>query len=106
MGASASQFRTLKYRPGFPERFGSIQDARCFSPDFFASYNERHRHSGLGLLSRAVVHYDLAGDAIEQRGAVPDAAFAAQSGTLRPQAAAAPSGAKGGLDQQTATVRE
>src|SRR5438309_4737587 len=50
---SESHFRTLKYRPGFPERFGSLQDARSFSQEFFAWYNDEHRHSGLGLLSPA-----------------------------------------------------
>jgi putative transposase len=74
---SESHFRTLKYRPGFPERFGSLQDARGFSQDFFAWYNEEHRHSGLGLLSPAVVHYGLAQAAIQQRRAVLDAAYAA-----------------------------
>ena len=74
---SESHFRTLKYRPGFPERFGSLQDARCFAQEFFAWYNEEHRHSGLGLLSPAVVHYGLAPAAIEQRRAVLDAAYAA-----------------------------
>jgi putative transposase len=48
---SESHFRTLKYRPGFPERFGSLPDARSFSQEFFAWYNDEHRHSGLGLLS-------------------------------------------------------
>jgi putative transposase len=52
---SESHFRTLQYRPGFPERFGSLQDARSFSQEFFAWYNDEHRHSGLGLLSPAVV---------------------------------------------------
>ena len=74
---SESQFRTLKYRPGFPERFGSLQDSRSFSQEFFAWYNEEHRHSGLGLLSPAVVHHGLAPAAIEQRRAVLDAAYAA-----------------------------
>jgi putative transposase len=74
---SESHFRTLKYRPGFPERFGSLPDARGFSQEFFAWYNEEHRHSGLGLLSPAVVHYGLAPAAIEQRRAVLDAAYAA-----------------------------
>jgi putative transposase len=52
---SESHFRTLKYRPGFPERFGCLQDARSFSQEFFAWYNDEHRHSGLGLLSPAFV---------------------------------------------------
>src|ERR1700693_748068 len=74
---SESHFRTLKYRPGFPERFGSLQDARSFSQEFFAWYNDEHRHSGLGLLSPAVVHYGLAHEAIERRRAVLDAAYSA-----------------------------
>jgi putative transposase len=74
---SESHFRTLKYRPGFPERFGSLQDSRGFSQEFFAWYNEEHRHSGLGLLSPAVVHYGLAPAAIEPRRVVLDAAYVA-----------------------------
>jgi putative transposase len=74
---SESHFRTLKYRPAFPERFGSLQDARSFSQDFFAWYNDEHRHSGLGLLSPTVVHHGLAHEAIERRRAVLDAAYAA-----------------------------
>jgi len=73
---SESHFRTLKYRPGLPERFGSLQDARVFCQEFFVWYNEEHRHSGLGLLSPAVVHHGLAPAAIEQRRAVLDAAYA------------------------------
>jgi putative transposase len=64
---SESHFRTLKYRPGFPDRF--------FSQEFFAWYNDEHRHSGLGLLSPAVVHHGLAPEAIERRRAVLDAAY-------------------------------
>ena len=54
---SESQFRTLKYRPEFPDRFGCIQDSRAFCQGFFRWYNEEHRHSGLGLLTPAMVHY-------------------------------------------------
>ena len=46
---SESQFRTLKYRPDFPDRFGSIQDSRAHSQLFFSWYNDEHRHSGIGL---------------------------------------------------------
>ncbi len=72
---SGSQFQTLKYRPGFPERFGSLQDSRAFCAAFFAWYNEEHRDSGLGLLAPAVVHHGLAPAAIKQRRAVLDAAY-------------------------------
>jgi len=74
---SESHFRTLKYRPGFPDRFGCLQHSRAFSQEFFAWYNNQHRHSGLGLLSPAVVHYGLAPAAVEQRRAVLDAAYRA-----------------------------
>ena len=43
---SESQFRTMKYRPEFPDRFGCIQDSRAFCQQFFQWYNEEHRHSG------------------------------------------------------------
>ena len=53
---SESQFKTLKYCPQFPRRFGSIEDARLFSRNFFDYYNHEHRHSGIGLMTPAVVH--------------------------------------------------
>jgi putative transposase len=57
---SESQFRTLKYRPTFPATFGSLEDARVFCREFFGWYNTQHRHSGIGLLTPAVVHAGLA----------------------------------------------
>ncbi len=57
---SESQFKTLKYCPQFPERFGSIQDARAFGGPFFDYYNNEHRHSGIGLMTPAAVHYGMA----------------------------------------------
>ena len=48
---SESQFKTLKYHPAFPERFGSIQDARSFCQKFFHWYNGEHRHGGIGLMT-------------------------------------------------------
>ena len=59
---SEAQFKTLKYRPGFPDRFGSIEDARSFCRRFFAWYNTEHRHSGIGLLTPATVHAGRAED--------------------------------------------
>ena len=54
---SESHFKTLKYRPQFPERFGCLQDARGFGGDFFAWYNTEHHHSGIGFYTPADVHY-------------------------------------------------
>jgi len=72
---SESQFRTLKYRPEFPDRFGCIQDSRAFCQGFFRWYNEEHRHSGLGLLTPAMVHYGQAEDILRQRQEVLDVAY-------------------------------
>ena len=57
---SESQFKTMKYCPQFPKRFGCIQDARGFGADFFGYYNNEHRHSGIGLMTPAMVHYGQA----------------------------------------------
>jgi len=57
---SESQFKTLKYRPEFPERFGSIEDARAHCQRFFHWYNHEHRHSGIGLMTPHAVHHGLA----------------------------------------------
>jgi len=74
---SESQFKTMKYRPGFPERFGSIQDARSWARPFFQWYNNDHHHSGLGLLTPVVVHYGQAQAVLDQRQKVLQAAYAA-----------------------------
>ncbi len=74
---SEAQFKTLKYRPGFPDRFASIEEARAFCQDFFRWYNTEHRHSGLGLLPPEVVHYGRAQAASDARRQVLDAAYAA-----------------------------
>jgi putative transposase len=74
---SEAQFKTLKYRPEFPDRFGSLQDARLFSRQFFPWYNNEHHHSGIGLLTPRVVHYGLAARVIEQRRLVLQRAYQA-----------------------------
>jgi putative transposase len=66
---SEAHFKTLKYRPAFPERFGSIEDSRGACGDFFAWYNLEHHHSGLGLLTPHDVHHGLAQARIERRAA-------------------------------------
>ena len=74
---SESQFRTLKYRPTFPDRFGSIEDARAFCHVFFTWYNTQHRHSGIGLLTPADVHAGRATEITAARVVTLDAAYAA-----------------------------
>jgi len=53
---SEAQFKTLKYRPDFPDRFGSLDEARAFCQRFFPWYNGEHRHAGIGLMPPAAVH--------------------------------------------------
>ena len=72
---SESQFKTMKYRPEFPERFGSYQDAHRFCAEFFPWYNREHHHSGLGYLTPYEVHYGLAEKRREQRAGVLKDAF-------------------------------
>lgn len=75
---SESQFKTLKYCPQFPDRFGSIEDARSFCQDFFPWYNKEHRHSGIALVTPEQVHYGIADGIVRQRAAVLQAAFERQ----------------------------
>lgn len=74
---SESQFKTMKYRPEFPDRFGSLEDSRAFGHVFFPWYNDEHHHSGLGFLTPAVVHYGLADAVREKRSEVLKAAYSA-----------------------------
>lgn len=71
---SEAGFKTLKYRPDFPERFGCIEDARAYCVDFFAWYNGDHYHSGIGLNTPEDVHYGRAQQRVDQRAAVLAAA--------------------------------
>ena len=74
---SEAHFKTLKYRPDFPDRFGSLEHARAHSQLFFPWYNTEHHHIGLGLLTPYAVHYGLAAQHVEARARVLAAAFAA-----------------------------
>ena len=57
---SEAAFKTLKYAPVFPDRFGTLADARVFGQAFFGYYNHEHRHSGIGLHTPASVHHGTA----------------------------------------------
>ena len=72
---SESQFKTMKYRPEFPDRFGCVQDARVFGCEFFPWYNQEHRHSGLALYTPSDVHYGRVEQVHQRRQAALDAAY-------------------------------
>lgn len=74
---SEAQFKTLKYRPEFPDRFGSEQDAHVFCRGFEGWYNNEHRHSGIAMLTPATVHYGQADEVLEHRYRIMQAAYAA-----------------------------
>ena len=74
---SESNFKTLKYRPDFPDRFGCIEDARMHCQQFFGWYNDSHRHSGIGLMTPHAVHHGQAKALFKQRAATLNAAFVA-----------------------------
>ncbi len=72
---SEAHFKTLKYCPQFPGRFGCLQDARSFCQQFFGWYNKEHRHSGIGLMTPEQVHYGLAQKVYEDRCQVLRSAY-------------------------------
>jgi putative transposase len=74
---SEAHFKTLKYRPDFPERFGSLEDARAHCQVFFNWYNELHRHSGIGFMTPQAVHHGTAAALQGLRTQTLEAAFAA-----------------------------
>ena len=85
---SEAHFKTLKYCPAFPGRFGSIHDARSFCAAFFDHYNHTHRHAGIGLHTPASVHYGTASEIRAQRAVTLDTAYTANParfGHRRPQ---------------------
>jgi putative transposase len=74
---SEAQFKTLKYRPDFPDRFGAYEDAETFCQRFFPWYKTEHRHGALGLMTPHDIHYGLAEAKWQQRAAVLRAAYTA-----------------------------
>ena len=85
---SEAAFKTLKYAPVFPDRFGSLPDARSFCEAFFSYYNHEHRHAGIGLHTPASVHFGTATEVRAQRQQTLNAAYAAHPerfGNRRPQ---------------------
>ena len=74
---SESQFKTLKYAPGYPDRFGCFEDALGYCRSFFAWYNADHRHSGIAMLTPEVVHHGRADEVLAHRQRTLDHAYAA-----------------------------
>jgi putative transposase len=74
---SEAQFKTLKYRPDFPETFGSLEDARAFCANFYHWYNREHRHSGIGMHTPFDVHHGHATEVRQARARVLTAAYTA-----------------------------
>lgn len=74
---SESQFKTLKYQPAYPDRFGSFEHAHSYARAFFGWYNQHHRHSGIAMLTPEVVHYGRAEEILAERQRVLDIAYAA-----------------------------
>jgi len=93
---SESQFKTMKYRPDFPARFGCIEDARAHCQTFFPWYNTVHRHSGIGYMTPYSVHHGHADAMLVTRQATLDAAFLAHPNRFKnrnPQPHALPTAA-------------
>jgi putative transposase len=74
---SEAQFKTMKYRPNYPDRFESLDQARSWARAFFPWYNYEHHHTGLGLMTPAVVHYEHVDEVRAKRQCVLDDAYAA-----------------------------
>ncbi|MCB0063115.1 MAG: transposase family protein, partial [Caldilineaceae bacterium] len=73
---SEAQFKTMKYRPDYPQRFDSQEHAYAWARAFFPWYNHEHHHVALGLLTPATVHFGQATEVIAKRQATLDAAYA------------------------------
>jgi putative transposase len=72
---SEAQFKTMKYRPNFPEKFENKGQASDWARSFFNWYNYQHYHSSLGLLRPADVHYGRAPSIIQERQEVLQKAY-------------------------------
>ena len=96
---SESQFKTLKYRPEFPARFGTIQQARDFCRDFFDWYNRDHRHSGIGLHTPEDVHYLTAITTRRDRSPNIGGRPCTLPGEISQRQTRSSSSSRGGLDQ-------
>ena len=72
---SEAHFKTVKYHPGFPDRFGAIEGSIGYMRSFFPWYNTEHRHGGLSMMTPEDIHYGRASSVLEKRSEVLTAAF-------------------------------
>ncbi len=72
---SEAQFKTFKYSPGFPDKFGGPEDALVHCRHLFPWYNDEHHHSSLGYLTPAQVHFGVHGPVLAQRAIALARAF-------------------------------
>jgi putative transposase len=103
---SEAQFKTLKYRPAFPDRFGSIQDARAHCQVFFPWYNTEHRHRSLGLLTPADVQSWPGRAAHCRAGDRAGRGLRGAPGAFPRRAPPAASVSSGSVDQSTQNARD
>ncbi len=106
---SEAQFKTMKYCPEFPERFGSPEDARVFCRHFFSWYNVEHHHTGIGLLTPETVHFGRANEVIEKRRIVLEDAYRVHPERFfngRPKSQDPPSAAWINKPDQESTIKE
>ena len=99
---SEAQFRTFKYRPEFPDRFGSLEHARPICHELFAWYNDAHHHSGLSYLTPADVHYGRATTILEVRHRTRLGGLRRPSRAVRTGATTARNAANSRVDQSAA----
>jgi hypothetical protein len=96
---SESHFKTLKYQPRFPKRFGRIEDAKTFCRSFFDWYNQDHRHAGIGLITPDQVHYGQVDAVRAARQAILDQAFGDNPGRFVKKTARSARQADRNMDQ-------
>ena len=68
---SESLFRTLKYRPEYPEKsFENIKASRNWVSDFVSWNNNEHRHSGIKFVTPAQRHAGIDAEVLAKRAQV------------------------------------
>ena len=98
---SEAQFKTFKYRPDFPQRFGCIEDARAHCQQFFPWYNDSHRHSGIGYMTPGAVHYSQGTSLVQATCRHLGRRFRGTPKTIQARRPSTSQAARRGLDQPT-----